>query len=71
MDKQIKSFIKTLVNIKQKSMEVPGKDKLRKNLSMHFEEHYAWTDVSLILYASFSLKPSVRIQHSADWHFLK
>ena len=34
-----KYFIKTLVNImKQKSMKVPGKDKLHKNPSVHFEE---------------------------------
>ena len=34
-------FIKALVNIMmQKSMNVPGKDKLHKNPSVHFEEHY-------------------------------
>ena len=36
-----KYLTKTLVNImKQKSLKVPGKDKLHKNPRVHFKEHY-------------------------------
>ena len=39
-NKYTKSFIKTSVNLKQKPIKVPGKDKLHKNLSKNFEECY-------------------------------
>ena len=45
--------------MKRKSMKLPGKSPVAQNPSVHFEEHCTKIDhVSLILYASFSLKPN-------------
>ena len=58
MNLRAEYFIKALVNImKQKLMNMPGKDKLHKNTRVNFEEHYTKIyHISLILYVSFSLK---------------